>query len=268
MAKDRKSDDSKSEEAGAPLWMVTYSDMVTLLLTFFILLFSMATIDKQKFIEIANALKSSLLNNASGERLDSNKGKNLVKILEYNEIDYMDKTVNNDKKQKSKEEILEAAEELKKQDLEEQKDKIAEQIKELKLEEYVDVVLIDEEFRTELIIRLNNKVLFEPGSAEINTAGKETLKKIQPLLLGGIIEVQGHTDNVPINTTLFPSNWELSTKRASNVVKYYLDNFEEMDPQNFSATGFGEYRPIETNETDTGRQQNRRIDIVLPEIIN
>jgi chemotaxis protein MotB len=76
------------------------------------------------------------------------------------------------------------------------------------------------------------------------------------------ILIQGHTDNVPINTPLFPSNWELSTKRATNVVVYLIESLN-LDPSKLTATGNGEYRPIGDNNTAEGRQKNRRIEIMI-----
>jgi len=111
---------------------------------------------------------------------------------------------------------------------------------------------------------LNSQVLFESGSAEILSEGKRTLDALGKSLipLENEILIQGHTDNVPINTPLFPSNWELSTKRATNVVVYLIESLN-LDPSKLTATGNGEYRPIGDNNTAEGRQKNRRIEIMI-----
>jgi chemotaxis protein MotB len=102
------------------------------------------------------------------------------------------------------------------------------------------------------------------GKADIKDSGKEVLDRLSTLLaeLGNDILIQGHADDLPINTVLFPSNWELSTKRATNVVKYLVD-FCNLPPEKLTATGNGEFRPIKPNDTPENRQENRRVDIVI-----
>jgi chemotaxis protein MotB len=112
------------------------------------------------------------------------------------------------------------------------------------------------------------KVLFDSGSADIKKNGKNVLDRV-----GGIlkqvtdkqINIEGHTDNVPISPKLqhkFPTNWELSTTRATNVVRY-LQEKGGLDPRLLFAAGFAEYRPLDSNDTGEGRAKNRRIEIVL-----
>ncbi len=119
-----------------------------------------------------------------------------------------------------------------------------------------------------LTVTLLDKILFPSGSAEINTQGKDILKRLGGKLKGveeKQIQVEGHTDNVPIGPSLqgqFPTNWELSTQRATQVVRY-LEQEVGIDPKLLSAVGYSEFRPVATNETPEGRQQNRRIEIVL-----
>jgi len=115
-----------------------------------------------------------------------------------------------------------------------------------------------------IVINLPNNVLFNSGSASLNSEGQEALAQI-----GGVLknfsdrrfQVEGHTDNVPIKSARFPSNWELSTTRALAVVHLLTDM--GVTPDNLSAAGFGEFRPRADNETDDGRKLNRRIEIVM-----
>lgn len=250
----------QAEEEGTPEWMVTYSDLVTLLLTFFVLLFSMATIDKQKFEEIATSLRSSFLHISNGEMFFENKGEVMVSVLEQNNAIDAQKSEVNDEREANKQQDSdkEAQENAKK--LEDFKDKVESAIKELGIGNYVSV--IDEE---EIItLRLNSIVLFDSGSADIKDSGKDALKKLGAFLrkLDNEILIQGHTDNRPINTLLFPSNWELSTKRATNVVIFLVENCG-LDPTKLTPTGNAEFRPVAPNDTEENRQKNRRIDIVI-----
>jgi chemotaxis protein MotB len=118
-----------------------------------------------------------------------------------------------------------------------------------------------------LVIRFKDNVLFDSGSADIKVASYDILDFLGELLnsdefINEQIRVEGHTDNVPIRTSLYPTNWELSTHRASNVVKFFIER-AKMLPDRLSASGYSEYHPIATNETAEGRASNRRVDIVV-----
>lgn len=115
-----------------------------------------------------------------------------------------------------------------------------------------------------IVINLPDNVLFNSGSANLNTEGQEALKKIGEVLTqfsDRRFQVEGHTDNVPIKSARFPSNWELSTARALAVV--HLLTEMGVTPENISAAGFGEFRPRADNETEEGKKLNRRIEIVM-----
>jgi chemotaxis protein MotB len=120
------------------------------------------------------------------------------------------------------------------------------------------------ELRGKLTVRMGEKVLFPSGSATISADGKATLRKIAEAFASihdRIIRVEGHTDNVPIHTARFPSNWELSAARAIAVVRYLQER--GIDPALLGAAGYGEYQPIASNDTADGRAENRRIEISL-----
>jgi chemotaxis protein MotB len=115
-----------------------------------------------------------------------------------------------------------------------------------------------------LVLQLPNDVLFDSGQTAIKPAGKEALAQVARVLQtvrGRSFQVAGHTDNVPIQTPRFPSNWELSTARAVEVVKLLVAQGD--DPQNLSGAGYGEFDPIAGNDTPAGRARNRRIEITL-----
>lgn len=124
------------------------------------------------------------------------------------------------------------------------------------------------EMKNRLTMTMVDKIIFPSGSAEISKEGKKVLDKVISILKDvkdKRIEVEGHTDNVPIVSVLkkrFPTNWELSTARATEVVRY-LQEEGGLDPKLLSASGFGEHRPVASNDTDEGKHKNRRIEIVL-----
>jgi chemotaxis protein MotB len=115
-------------------------------------------------------------------------------------------------------------------------------------------------------IRFEDAVLFDFGRAEINPAGLMFLDQIAAVIhsIPCPIRIEGHTDNVPIHTKLFPSNWELSAARAVNVVKYFVDSCS-IAPQRLSAVGYGASKPLFPNDSADYRTKNRRVEIVLIE---
>jgi len=113
-------------------------------------------------------------------------------------------------------------------------------------------------------LSLGSSVLFKPGKDEVRNSARGTIAKVAAALrrLEGSITVEGHTDNLPVLTWAFRSNWELSTARATEVLLALVE-VHGVDPSRLSAAGYGQYRPIATNDTQEGRSMNRRIDVVL-----
>lgn len=124
------------------------------------------------------------------------------------------------------------------------------------------------QLRDKLTLQMVEKILFDSGSADIKISGKKILDRVAEILkkvTDRQIRIEGHTDNVPIGPKIakkFPTNWELSTARATNVVRYLIEK-GGIDPKFLSASGYAEYKPIDTNDTEEGRARNRRIEIVL-----
>ena len=138
------------------------------------------------------------------------------------------------------------------------------------LKEYIRENNLQDELSTQLeeeglMIRIKEKALFPSGSAEL-VAESQRIGPLVAGLLASIPErvlISGHTDNVPINTAQYPSNWELSSSRALTFMKFLLSLNNTLNPARFSAIGYSEYRPIATNDTEEGRQQNRRVEILI-----
>src|SRR5690606_33806152 len=115
-----------------------------------------------------------------------------------------------------------------------------------------------------LVVRLTGTILYDIGKAELRPEGKNLLDEIAGLIIDipNNIMVEGHTDNWPSNTDQFPSNWELSTARATNVVKYFMEH-TALEPRRLMAAGYSEYRPLYDNDTVEHRSRNRRVEIVI-----
>lgn len=219
-------------------WLLTYSDLVTLLLTFFVALFSMSVVEEHKFKELAKSVRTAF-GSTESVVVGEGTGDEMVSLNSESES------------------ILDGSEGISEKEL---KEKAQETVKNLNLDENITVV--DE--GSSLILRMNSIILFDSGDAELKENGKKILKDLSKFLIetGKEIEIQGHTDNVPINSYLYPTNWELSTKRATNVVLYLIQNCG-MDPTKLKSSGKGEYSPIAPNDTEQNRQKNRRIDIII-----
>jgi chemotaxis protein MotB len=129
----------------------------------------------------------------------------------------------------------------------------------LKLRDDIALTL-DDQF---IALQIQDQMLFDSGRAELKPEGQAVLDKLLPLLnmAAGIILVEGHTDNLPISTAQFPSNWELGAARASNVVKYLVS--KGMAPGRLRATSYADTKPIADNATEAGRQKNRRVTLLL-----
>ncbi len=222
---------SEDVEEGAPQWVLTYGDMMSLLLTFFILIVSFSSIQETKYEQAAGSLRTAFggLPKMSGaSRVLENLNKN---------------------QQKAMEEMIEEVQEMKAAIAEKQ---MQEQIKVTLTEKGAHIVIAD-------------PLLFDLGKADLKSQAKDALDIVAALITGSPnteIIVEGHTDNWPISTSEFPSNWELSAARALAVVKYFALR-KGFDPARFAATGYGEYRPLKPNDSPENRTKNRRVEIFV-----
>lgn len=229
--------------AGLPAWMATYGDLVTLLMCFFVLLFAFSEIDAQKFEAVMQSFKGS------------------AGILSGGTTISQDPLVFEATPEVTISETVPITEDI--QQLKEQIEAYLEQNQQENIEQDI-IVEID---ARGLIIRFPDKALFDSGKADLKQESIDTLDFLGGLLTSEefnmmAIRVEGHTDNIPINTFRYPSNWELSTTRATNVLKYFI-NKSELAPKRLAASGYGEYYPIDDNVTREGRSKNRRVDIVI-----
>ena len=281
MAKKRK---EEAPPPGSPAWMSTYGDMVTLLLCFFVLLFSMSTVDAAKFDALAASLSQTFSIFTQGSTaigdgiLISNGVSQLNELSEYfnttgltadsdENTDQVDKENTDADKQwsdvTSAEEFLEQAG-LK--ESEEMAEKIEEAIKENNMADVVDI-----KFTAQYVeLTLKGALLFESGSANLKDDVKPTLDKVGMILQKystGTVEIEGHTDNVPITGGRYASNNELSSARALSVFNYFMDT-TSLNPAYLKHAGRGEYVPIADNSTPEGRAKNRRVEIRIFNSLN
>ncbi len=229
----RRNKNREAPETGT--WLLTYSDMVTLLLTFFVLLFTFSSLDVTKFQAVLHSLQDALGLLEAGTTL---------------EIDYEPTSMPGERDMEWE------AEQLR---LEGLLAKLEEIVEEQGLDEQI---LISLEERG-LVVRFLDSVLFDLGSAELREDALEILASVVEVLKGlpNHIRAEGHTDDLPINTYRYPSNWELSSARATSVIRALLESYP-FPPAQLGVAGYGEYRPIAPNQPG-GQPLNRRVDLVV-----
>lgn len=248
-------------EEGAPAWMATYGDLVTNMLVFFVLLFSLSTVDKNKFEQVAASLSYTMLNLKGGDSILEGTGNS---IISFDFTKYDSEEAEAKRKEKyikdAQEMVVDSEKNLEDKQLDDAKNDIRDTIEEQGISDKVQVV----EEKDFILIRLDQEVFFNSGSADILPEGVSVLSSLAQSLRGieNEIMVSGHTDNIPMTNKKFDTNWELSTARATNVVRFLVE-VEKLNPSLFTATGNGEFRPVGDNSTVEGRQKNRRIEIKI-----
>lgn len=237
------------QKKGAPIWMVTFSDLMTLILVFFILLFAVSTVDTVKFRAIADSFQQRT-------------------IFEfYPSVVSFEEPADDMDRENTANELEGGQEEIGEMGLEENRIALEEVLKVINVyleENDLEHVISATREEAGIVMVLQDRVLFPSGEAEILSEVKDFLDRLGVLLntIPNLIKVEGHTDNIPISNLRYPSNWELSTARASRVIRYFIDQ-NGVDPTRLVALGYGENRPVDTNLTNEGRQKNRRVVIVI-----
>ncbi len=269
--------------AGSPAWMATFSDLMNLLLCFFVLLFSMSTIDEAKLNELIASMNSSfsiftagatsigegiLISNGVSQLNDLAEYINSMGAAEDSEVDSdnvqeyeaTDEIMESDKTNpESYEELSEMMEEMSIAENEELAEIISEAVADSNMSDQIDVSLTSQY----VLLTMKGALLFDSGSAQLKKDAESVVDKVAAILeryAGGEVEINGHTDNVPIKSARFADNEELSSARALSVFYYLLDH-STLDPTKLKHAGMGERVPIADNSTEEGRAKNRRVEI-------
>ncbi len=230
--------------SGGGSWMTTFSDLMSLLLTFFILLFSMSNVSNEKFTQAAQSLSSSLIGGGEG-------------IMDGVIVPFEDDNTGTN-------ETVVPAEELEAPGLDPALIEIYNRvINFVEKNDLEDKVIITADSKG-VYVNVSNAILFGKESASISREGRSVLKSVGKLLnqLDNRVVIEGHTDDIPNAYGQYPTNWELSVGRAVSVLRYLNEN-EHVDARRLSAVGYGENQPLAPNNSEENRARNRRVNIVV-----
>ena len=266
MARKKKQPEAAS---GAPAWMATFSDLMNLLLCFFVILFSMSSVDVAKYEEVAASLSKSF-SIFNGGKQSIGEGQ-LISTGVTQLTDLGEQTTDVGKASEEQEvddadplaEAIKQVEEEKAQEIENLYEQIVDSTQTNKIEQYVNVT-IDDSY-TYVCLTLSGSVLFNSGSVDIVEDSLPILDRVGNILKTydkHLIYIEGHTDSIPIHNSKFSSNNELSWARANSVWDYMVDK-KHLDPVTLVSAGRGEYEPVTSNETAEGRSKNRRVTIKI-----
>jgi len=230
--KNRKYNSKNSEGSSRPGWEVIYTGFILIFLCFFIMLSAFSTVEQAKVMQFVRSFANAVSILPWGAKFESG----LSVLPESPDM------------VENKADLAKVFEELESLSAR------------LDFEGEVNLAFTKEG----LVMRLSEKALFDSGVAAVSPEAYPLLGKIGAIIAktAYFIRIEGHTDNLPIHTQVFPSNWELSTARAVNVLRYFIET-HKIDPQRLAAVGFAEYQPLTSNNTQPNQSKNRRVEIIF-----
>ncbi|MCK6075630.1 flagellar motor protein MotB [Paenibacillus silvae] len=255
-------------------WMITYADLITLLLIFFVIMYAMSNLDTGKYDVVTQSLQSTFNKSNSilelGNGLGDTPGQTISKTPSaqvQGESDNKQENPASDSEKDTPDDtnrpLTEREEQFRTQEQELQNlfNVITQYIEDNKLENQIYVA----DKPQGISITLSDRFLFDQGQAALKKDAAPTLSKLASLFrnLQMVVSIEGHTDNVPIGAnSTYKDNWELSGERALSILRFFLDK-EKLDPDHFQYAGYADTRPTGDNKTPAGRQKNRRVEITV-----
>jgi len=253
--KKKRGSGGEGEHENSERWLLTYADMITLLVAFFIMLYSMSVMNQAKFQQLAISVRSGFGQSAIGGAptvFSRGGGANGTPAI-----------INSSKSSPSNEDFIKDAKVRQDADgLDKAYTAVKAYIQKKGLKDAMHVVRNE---RGVVVTVMTDKMLFAPGQADLRPAELALLNTVGDVIRQAVplnpVRVEGHTDSLPIHTLRFPSNWELSTTRATTVLRYFEGR--GISAKRLEAGGYADQRPITANDTDVHRAQNRRVEIVI-----
>lgn len=238
-------------------WLVSYADFITLLFAFFVVMYSISSINDGKYRVLSSTLTEAFLTDAT--TMEPIQVGELTRTLEPVAGDHVTPDLSPAEPVQQEKPKPEEVPAIKARPLEAVKNDLSEALEGYISKDLVEVTQTDRGIEVEM----KSKMLFDSGSARLAPEAVKVLRNVANILspIKNLIQVEGHTDTVPIRTLMFPSNWELSAARAASVVHLFAKI--GVGPKRMAAIGYGEYRPVVGNHLAEGRQKNRRVSLIV-----
>ena len=238
----------KHEEENLERWLVSYADFITLLFAFFVVMYSMSSVNEGKYRVLSDTLVAAF-NTPPKSSEPIQIGEERKAIIKEEQVIQKIKPI----------ELLKNKEERKNRQMAVIANKVKDSLKPLVNKGLVNVSQND----LWVEVELNNSLLFDIGSADLESEANSVISQLAKVLspLNNQIDVEGHTDNIPIKNEIYPTNWELSAARSASLVRALIRR--GINARRLTAIGYGEFRPKASNKTRQGRQQNRRVSVVI-----
>ncbi len=257
MRRKRRAEDPVSHDR----WLVSYADFITLLFAFFVVLYASSQVDKRKVGKLALSIQVAFQELGVFDTSNTKIPLSDTEAVPFSQV----QVVENAERTTDLTHIVQpmkgilsptsTAKPLK--DIQAELEKV--------LAPEIKNHIVDVKTRREgLVVSLREIGFYESGSSALRASGRDAIDRLAAILKSHTeaLRIEGHTDNIPIHNTHFASNWELSTARASDLIKELIDRYH-FEPQRLSAAGYAEYHPVASNDTAEGRARNRRLDIVI-----
>jgi chemotaxis protein MotB len=261
MARRNKQEEHSNHEA----WAIPYGDLVTLMMAFFVVMYAVSVVDAGKYRVLSNSLVEAFGSQIPVDPIQIGEPSLDLNLMAEEDVPRSLAPIE-DALSPTDVAIENALDSAKWRE----RDRILNEISEMskEIEGALGVLVHDDNIQVKrkpfwLEIAINSNLLFLSGSATLEPAARPVLKDVAAILAkrDARIHVEGHTDNLPIRNSIYPSNWELSSGRAATVVNLFAQN--GVDPQRMVAIGYAEFQPLASNETDKGRAQNRRVSVIV-----
>jgi chemotaxis protein MotB len=251
----------KEEHVNHERWLVSYADFITLLFAFFVVLYSSAQVDKRRVGQLALAIQVAFQKMGIFEASNTKPAVLNTEPMPFSEVQMVENTERKDALGRL---VNSPQGELSNAPNRQLMTDLQNQIENALAPEIKNRTVTVSQTREGIVVSLKEIGFFDSGSADVRPDAIATLSHFVSVTKSFPVSmrIEGHTDDVPIHTARFDSNWELSTARATEIIKLFIAQFG-ISPNRLSASGYGEYYPIASNDTPEGRAQNRRVDVVL-----
>jgi chemotaxis protein MotB len=252
---------NKGEHANHERWLVSYADFITLLFAFFVVLYSSSQVDKRRVGQLALAIQVAFQQMGIFQASNSKPALTDTEPMPFSNVQIVE---NAERNQALGRLVNSPQGDLTNAPVREVMSNLQSQLTTALSAQIKKHTITVTPTREGIVVSLKEAGFFDSGSATVRPDAIPTISH----LIGVVrpfpvhIRIEGHTDNVPIHTARFDSNWELSTARATEIIKLFIAKYD-IAPNRLSASGYGEYYPVASNDTPEGRAQNRRVDLVL-----